>query len=297
MSGSGQTLATNTKVREASKNRRVQMPLIFSNSRQPEHVVISEKDIGKLVIDHRVQREEIKPEVNDLIMVIQGGGAILQPITLGKRKDGTLSVLDGQQRLWAHIHCNKPIRADVWPVDSIDEERVAFNALNSRRSVYSNHIVATWPGPSGDFVRKVTTNEKHALWQNTDLGKNRDKPYSATIVMKAVLWFLTGITSSMATHKLMGRLDACFKSDAVSKRANIFLDLLTLLNPPRQRLRIVPALAIARVAHRKWEKEIKYPTSRQVTAIQKINWETALPSGGMKFLPVAETILEQKWKG
>ena len=100
----------------------------------------------------------------------------------------------------------------------------------------------------------------------------------------------------MPIQKLMGRMDLILKDEASVKRALAFVDLLTLLNPPRMRLRSTLAVAISRVAHRKWSDGIVYPTSRSVTAIQKVNWENALPGSSIKFLPLAESILETKWK-
>ena len=290
------TLATSRKVREFAVSRRVQMPLVFVLKEKPRLVTIHVKDLGNLVIDPRVQREEIKTEVNDLIMVLKSGGTILQRLLLGEREDGTLSVLDGQQRLWAHIACEQDIQAEVIKVHSIEEERTVFNLTNTRTAVVPNHVAATWPGEAGDFLRRVVENNHSALFGNTDMGKNHGRPYSATLLMKAILWFLTGIATSMPIQKLMGRMDLILKDEASVKRALAFVDLLTLLNPPRMRLRSTLAVAISRVAHRKWSDGIVYPTSRSVTAIQKVNWENALPGSSIKFLPLAESILETKWK-
>lgn len=284
------------RVRDAVLSRRAQMPLVFKNSREPERIVVDEKALANLVIDPRVQREEVKPLVNDLIVALQSGGAVLQPLTLGRRVDGTLSVLDGQQRLWAHIHCNKTIRADVWPVENIEEERLAHIILNTKRGQNPNHLAYVYPGQAGEFLRGIIDKPTHPLHNNTNCGKNPKRPYAASVLAKCLLTFLTGGTACVGIQTTMARLDTCFKTDGCAKRAGQFFDLLTLLNTPRQKLRPLPGVGIALIARKRWEKAVVFPPAKVSTAIQKINWNTQVPSLNMICLPNVMKLLEERWK-
>jgi hypothetical protein len=289
------TMATSEKMKASAIARRTYTPLVFLNSREPNPITLEPHQFKKLNVDETYQRIEIKSEINDLIHVLQAGGCIPDPVTVAERQDGSWWIVDGQQRFWAHEATEKPLRCEIWKVESLDEERTLFQLMNTNRTVRPDFLVHSWPGISGDFIRGISADKAHPFFQNINFGKNHSLPYGASIVMRAVLLFLGGRSQNVVT-RVMALLDRQLADVTARKKARQFLDLLCLANPPRQRLRYIAALALAAVARRRWEKEWVPMPSRCAMAIQKINWENALPSNSLKFLPLAESVIDTKWK-
>src|SRR5574341_689725 len=78
------------------------------------------------VAEDSYQRGEVRTTVNEVLAVLQQGGIIPDAIHVAQRTDGTMWVVDGGQRYRAHYLAEKPIMAQLWAVDSEEQERQLF---------------------------------------------------------------------------------------------------------------------------------------------------------------------------
>jgi hypothetical protein len=92
-------------------------------------------DLKAATIDPRIQRGEEGPEINHI--AANFNSAALGTFTLSRRNDGTLVVLDGQQRRAAclKIDYSEQVQAIVHENLTLPEEAQLFIDLNYRRSV------------------------------------------------------------------------------------------------------------------------------------------------------------------
>lgn len=285
------------------------LPVILKDVGKPEMKVLSMKEMADVRVDtERYQRIRVRDEVNTLIHVLNGGGIIPDPVTLARRPDGTLWVVDGQQRFWAHYETETPMRALIYEVPNIEAERTLFIVLNSTMPVNPNVKVHAWPGPVATLLRTVNDDKDHPMFGHINFGQHGARTFSAAPLMKALLAVMSPIAPSMPINDLLRRIDATWTASADAReRGRAFLLMAHKVfaregttNPggtsQRGGARSLPMVALASVARERWNGDVVFPAERTIDAIRRINWDTLVPTSGSRFLPVIKGAIEAKWR-
>ena len=147
-------------IRKVNLDRRIRQPIILKSEDldlASRIRVFNPPNYGHMNVDERYQRTRVTPVVNELTHVLKGGGVVPDPIHVAERPDGTLWILDGQQRYWAHSDCHLPLRAYVHSVATLEQEKAMFLILNNRMKVRGDVTVKSWPGISGPLILKLGT--------------------------------------------------------------------------------------------------------------------------------------------
>lgn len=285
---------------EAVEARRLIKPVLVTGVRtRTEIEVIPPEDFNKLNIDDSYQRVRQTAEVNQLASVLQQGGQIVDPIDVAVRPDSTWWIVDGQQRFWAHHVTHKPVKAHFHEVANRESEINLFYALNSRKRLSAHTVIKSWPGPAGDFVRRMADSDRSALRNTIDLTNNSKLPIDATAFVKATLVVLTGIEnpSMDLTLKLLPRLDSALRQPGALVWAEAFAQLVAVVfgDQAGGRVRVLPMIALSRVAHRKFTAAGRPIFPKSAARLRKVNWNTLVPSHAHQYLGVLEKEIEKRW--
>lgn len=288
-----------------AETMRLRKPVLVKGVRRAGTVTLIQPDEhGKLHIDERYQRPRVGQEVNDLIYVLTSGGQIADPIDVAQRTDGSWWIIDGQQRFWAHRETEKALPAHIHLVDSYEAEVNLFYALNSRTALTSKNVVKGWPGPAGEFIRRMNASDKSALKGMINLTNDSSKPIDGAILARCLLVLLTGIsptyTGNTATS-LMPKLDTALKQAGAVAWAEAYCQLLAVTFGPSagkggRRVRILPMLALARVARRKFLEHGRIVFPKVTSRLQRVNWDNVVPTHALKYLSDVEEKIERNWK-
>lgn len=283
-------------LREANADRRKLVPLILPDLGVGQLVTLSVADLRKLNVDDRYQRIRITTMVSRLMHVIQNGGIIADPITVVRRADGSLWIVDGQQRWWAHIELERPLRALIFDVKDFEQERRLFLVMNTKVNVNADTIVKAWPGPTGQLLRALDV-EGSAYFGHINWGYANGRPYGAGILARAVLAAAANMAHAGVIGDILMRADVALAESAAAARAAGLLKLIPLVwQPhPRARVRLLSALALAHVAFERWGAGVTFPPPRVYRALERVKWDSKVPSYAAQYLPVLETIIRKRW--
>lgn len=296
-----QRMSQSPAVMAAVEARSLIKPVIVSGVTLAKAVtVIRPEDLGRLKIDESYQRLRITSEVNALIKVLRNGGQIADPVDVAERPDGSWYIVDGQQRFWAHWDCEAPMRANVHKVDSIESETNLFLSLNQRTRVLPRVIARGWPGPAGDFLRWASSSPKSPVNALVDMGSSSHLPLDATTIVKGALAVTTGLTPNgdMST-RILPRLDVALRQDGMRAWSEDFLKLVAAvfdMNTNAGRVRVLPVIALARVANRRFIEAGRPTFPRSCAMLRRVNWDTIVPTHAARFLGMVETEIERRWK-
>lgn len=295
------TLVDSEAIQAAANAARLRKQVMVTGVQVATEIsVIQPKDFDQLNVDEQYQRLRIGEEVNALIGVIRAGGAIPDPIDISERPDGSRWIVDGQQRFWAHQETQMPLRAHIHKVESIAAEVNLFIALNSRRRLSSKAVVKGWPGPTGTFLRRINTSDKSPLKGMIDFTNNTKLPLDSITVVKGVLAATTGTFPQGDTAtSLLPRVDSALTAPGRMAWAEAFVQLLAAVfggKPNQGRVRVLPVIALGRVAFRKYGQAGRpiFPTS--CARMRSVNWDTLVPTHARQYLPLIEEKIERLWK-
>lgn len=286
------------------------LPVILKDVGKPEMRVLSVKEMADIRVDtDRYQRHRVVEEVNTLIHVLRGGGMIPDPVTLARRPDDSLWVVDGQQRFWAHYETETPMRCIIYDVPNIEAERTLFIVLNSAQPVSANIKIHAWPGPVATLLRTVNEDPAHPLFGHVNFGRHAARTFAVAILAKGMLCAMSEIASyNLPANDLMRRLDTTWNASAVAReqgRAFLLLAHKVFSRPGdgvnpgasgKGVARSLPVAALGTVAHLRWRSGVYMPPERTIDAIRRINWDTLTPTSGYRFLPVLKGAIEAKWR-
>lgn len=288
----------------ASQLSRIHQPVIVTGVKFASVVsVIAPEEFGKLNIDReRYQRGEHSKDVNTLITVIKQGGQIPQPIDISERPDGSWWIVDGQQRFLAHSATKTPLKAHVHKVDNTEAEERLFVALNSRRTLNPRTVIRGWPGLFGQFIRRINEDPKSPVRGLIDLtvGGNSHLPLDAATILNGIIIVTTGVLPHGDT--ITGRLpraDAALRLAGGMVWAESYIWLLAAVfgaKPGGRRVRVLPAMALARVAHRKYTDAARPVFPKSAARLRAVNWDTLVPSHARQYMPLIEDRMEKLWK-
>lgn len=302
MTVSKRRLKDSDAIFSAAQASRLRQPVLVTGVKFAAVVtVIPVDDFGKLNIDRdRYQRGEMRVDVNTLINVIKSGGQIPSPIDIAERPDGTWWIVDGQQRFLAHEQAKVAIKAHIHLVDNTEAEEKLFVALNSRHALMPRTVIKGWPGPFGQFIRRMNNDDKSPLKGRIDFGSNSKLPLDAATVLTGVLTVLTGnLPYGDTITSRLPRADAALKLAGGVAWAEAFVYLVAAvfgMNPGGRRVRILPVLALARVAHRKYVDAGRPVFPKSCARLRATNWDTIVPTHARQYLPLLEQRIEKLWR-
>lgn len=285
----------------ATTARRLIKPVIVTGVHLAKAVtIIQPKDFARLNVDERYQRVRITTEVNSIVTAIKSGGQVAAPIDVAERPDGTWWIVDGQQRFWAHAETETPIRSHIHKVDNLEAETNLFLTLNARMKVQARVMIKGWPGVTGDLVRRLAVDDKSPVAGLIDLGQRSDLPLDAVTVVKSILTVTTGVipNGDMST-RILPRTDVALALPGAIVWAEDFMRLVAAvfdMNKGAGRARVLPVMALARVAHRKYLQAGRPIFPKTTSYLRRVNWDTIVPTHAGRYLPVLEQEIEKRWK-
>jgi len=294
-------LADSDAIQATHLARRLVKPVLVTGVTDAVEVtIIQPSEFKTLNVDERYQRVRIGDEVNSLIHVLKSGGSIPDPIDIAERRDGSRWIVDGQQRFWAHDEVKVPLKALIHKVDSLDAEVNLFVALNSRRKLTPKAVLKGWPGLSGQFIRRIATSEKSPVRGMVDLLNNSKLPLDGPSLLRSVLVVTTGTKpgGDMVTQTLP-RTDAALAVPGMIAWAEAFVELVAAvfgMQAGAGRVRVLPLIALANVAHRKFKAAGRPTFPKSCARLRKLNWDTIAPTHAEQFLPLLEREVERRWK-
>jgi len=291
----------NPVVRASHAKRRKLMPLVV-NVDKGHPMMIPAIKLETLGIDERYQRREIRPHVNSIIHAMTGGGVVPDPIKLARRPDGSLWIVDGQQRYWAHVRLQRQISAMVFDVSDFETERALFTILNTRKEVGAAYQVNAWNGETAEIIRRLNSKPDSVFYGQIDLGGAHHRPFPSTILVRIIATVVldTGEKWNGSIREVMARCDAALAANhALHDHANAALHLAARVfrADGYSRMKYLPAIALGLVCRQKWESgKLMTPTPSEISALGRVKWERVVPSFATKFLPTLMEIIYRRWR-
>mgnify|MGYP001561854522 CR=1 FL=1 len=282
---------------EDSSSRKRPMSVLIRGFGEPNLTILAPAEFTKLGVDERYQRVRITGAVNDLIHVLTGGGTVPDPITIARRSDGSMWIVDGQQRFWAHYECQMPLQALVYDVFSLEDERKLFLIMNTKRHLSANTYVKSWSGLGAQILRDAATDKAHACFGAVAFVSSGSYPYSAFPMIRAMLAAATGTLPTGGVNWVLPRLDYAVQDGAAKDRATMVLTLIPLVAPKSAgQTHMLSLVAVGRVAYRRWQHgRAVIPSPKVYEGIKKLNWRAIAPSPAWRFLALIEAAIERKW--
>lgn len=174
------------------------------------------------------QREEIKSWVGILADALRRGAAT-PPIDVAVRPNEPeprqLWIIDGQQRFWAHVDALKPITCHVHEIEKREYEKTMFIALNNRRLVSGNLIIACHLGPITMKVLTPANEDRDSPLHGriSFTSSVRKDQVSASTLIRA-LGRLVGATGNV--QAILTRLDVAIDKKGAIRKFQHFLWLV-----------------------------------------------------------------------
>jgi ParB-like nuclease domain. len=246
------------------------------------------------------QRIRIAAWVNDLIHTIKAGGSIPDPIAIAERPDGTLWIVDGQQRYWAADECKISLEATIYKVpdphtDDYATEKKLFYVLNRTRALSSIKRVGAWAGHVTGLLRRVMG--AGAYPHPIDLNNPGASSYSAPNLVRGVVALLSPAASS-AFHGIdavLGHSETLLPSKDAQQKAQAFLLLVPRVYPHPSAARMLPVIALARVAAERWREKVTDVDATTINNLRRMNVASYAPTWSSKFLPLVESAYASRW--
>lgn len=293
------TRVLSPNVRAAADAQRKRTLLTVSGISPGKLVTVTPAQFGKLDVDPAYQRGETTM-VDEIINVVQAGGAILDPVTICKRTSWhdkeTLWVVDGHQRVCAFQQLQQSFQAMVHESESLDSEKKFFLALNMRKAVGSDVIVKSWTGPSGRMIVAAHESTTHPLCGRVNFAQGfNESRLGATVIVRGAFTAATGLAATGSTQKILSRFDVAMSPPEKKKKAEQYLRLIGEVFP-KGSVSVLVATALGMVAHERWKMGHAYPSSQIVDRLRRVNWRQEIPVLSVKFRPVLIEIINKKWK-
>jgi hypothetical protein len=282
--------------------RRVDRPIAITGIGEGKHVLLQPRDFKRLGVDERYQRVRITSQINTLIHVIRSGGVIPDPVSIARRPDDSLWIVDGQQRFWAHSETDTPMRAMIYDVPDFETERLFFIALNQQAKINPNHTVKAWDGEGAEFIRSMADKPGSPLVGRIHFSSGSPRPLSSGILARGICRLLADEASPTAAHKdikrVLAHLDTWIKRPGARERAYAYCVLLAavFLEGHKDVVRRIPVEAFAAVAAEKWKTVIVMPPPVSMGLFKRANWAGMAPGHSVQFLPVFEAEIRKRWR-
>lgn len=288
------TLGSSDAVLAKAVSTRKSMPLVLRDLGKPRLVVMAPADLVKLGVDERYQRAQITTECHRIIHALKSGGEVPAAVTVARRPDGTLWIVDGQQRWWACMDCQHPLIVLIYDINDWNVERDLFSVLNDHVALNADSIVHAHSGPTAAMIREAADKPGHALCGHVGFGRGRG-PYSAALLARGILGAATGLTASGNIKQVLARCDFALQDVPAIERAQTYLTLIPLIFPSTTTLRYLAAIAIGKVAHERWATRVCIPSPTVYERLKRVNWDTVTPTRELRQLIVMEDHIRHRW--
>lgn len=292
-------------VRRRNLERRTAKPLILTDLPKSQSRTISPAQLDELRIDDKYQRLKVGPWVNMLIHVLLAGGDFPAPAVLSRRPDGSLYIVDGQQRYWAAVETKQPLPVSIYEFgpNFLEIEMKLFQILNAKHSIRADYIVHGWPGEAGDFMRKLGESPSSSLYGRINFSNNTQRTFGASTLLKALTMVLREKAGAQAhggsghIQNWCGQADELLRRPGNHTKAEAAARLLGEVFGPGKGSRLLHhvARAFAAVMGQRWRDGVVYPSARTIASLRRTNWATVVPSGEAKYIPVVINTVERKW--
>lgn len=292
-------IGNSLKLFEAAAARKIGKEVLVKGVDLPSRITTLHPPFANVSIDETYQRLQITAKVNRLTHVLKSGGQIADPISIAEREDGSMWIVDGQQRYWAALECSMPLRATIYHVHTYEQEANLFYALNNRTLLSANSAIKGWQGPSGVLIRTYNEHEDSPLRGLIMFDPNGSLPLTATLMSKAFLTITTGILPvGNVPQMILPRLDAALATAKAKEWCDAFVKLLSAVFQPARgkRIRLLPLLALAQVAREKYEAAGRPVFPSSCASLKRTNWDTVVPSHAMKFIPTMRAEVIRRWR-
>jgi hypothetical protein len=287
-------------VLRASQARRVRQVVIVEGITAPESLSIMPSEFHRLHLDDRYQRQPREHLINDLITVLKNGGEIYSPITVCQRlgEEDRLYVVDGQQRMWAHMRCSIPIPARVHKSTGWQAEAMLFQVLNTTDAMSANARIKSYQGRAAAKLRTLSEIPGQPYYNQIDFAQGGFRPFGALILLRAMLGGACGAKGTGSVLQILPRLDLVLENDP---SALARLDLLLALIPQcfpvggKNRLMVLPGVGLGRAVHRRLRAGHTEAPAGFPAAIRRVNWSEFMPSNALKYLASVEERILSHW--
>lgn len=293
------TIANNEAQRERVEKVRKWRPVIVTGVAFKERRLITPQSYGALDVDPLYQRGETK-EIPGIVAALLAGGTIPDTPDVALRawgpQDGKLWVMDGQQRICALQQLNMPFYVNVHVSDSLDSERKFFLAMNARQALNSNVKVKAYNGPVAQLLKALNSKADSGLTGRIEFDHSGGDKLGAAIMVIGIERLLSGSRSPSAIDKVLSRTDGLLATNADKLTATTFCKLVGVVFAESY-ARVLPVLALAEVARKKWSGgDLQMPTKGSLARLRAINWKTALPGSGTGYIDYAAAIVGKAWR-
>jgi hypothetical protein len=298
--GRRRTLASSEKIRAGHAKRGTRTePVILRDVTRPKLVMLEPSRFNTIHVDQDAyQRAVIGPKVNQLIHVIRSGGCVPDPVTMVKRADGTLWIIDGLQRYHAHRLCEAPLSALIYETPTEGDERDFFLVMNTQWGINANTRVKAWRGPAAKLLHDLNEDPGSPYFNQINFGMHFGRRFHAMPLIKGMVAAMTGLsTTSGAAHEVLRRSDTAWVVPGAAARAKRWLDLVALAHPKGYAHANV-LIAYGLAAHHRWNGsgKLTLPSPRAIGSMKRINWTKVASSMAHKYLPLIQTAIERRWR-
>lgn len=292
-------LSESESFRQYHLSRRTAAPLVVTGVGKPRPLWIQPKDFGKLHVDESAyQRSKITAEVNDMIHALRAGGTIPDPLTVAERPNGTWWVADGFQRLLAHMETQTPLLAMIYPVESLEAEKMLFIAMQEHRRVGAEYMVHAWPGEMADLLRKQDSSPDAQLLNKVNFGRHGNR-WSASTLIRCGLIAVNGGVEWPALgemKKVLARSDMVMRQSGADKRAlGIWSMLTAIFDSPKVTTSYV-CVSFAMVAGERWKDHVVMPSASSYNRFRRRNWSQVVIAQHAKYRGVLVSAIDKAWR-
>ena len=280
----------------AADAKRKRSLLVLTDLGKPEFKVFSVRELDRLNVDELYQRIKITPWVNTLAAILLAGGEIPGVAVIARRPNGSLWIVDGQQRFWACSEAKQPLKCLVYDVpDEADRttERKMFEALNATVLVKAEHIVKASASKTAQLIREANDEESSAMLGRVYFRGN-GTGFSASVLARGISTLLGGQIKTRINVALSSA-DYYLEQPGSKGRVLAYLELCGKVCKEGRRQTLLEAIALAKVARERWNGRIDLPSEKEITGLARINFESLCPGHALKWLPLATAAIQERW--
>lgn len=280
-------------------DRRTKKPITLDQLKT-YRATIAPQRFKQLNVDETYQRVRIAHWVNDLIHTIKAGGWVPDPIALAERPDGSLWIVDGQQRYWAASECGVPLEAIIYKVpdpktDNYVTERKLFYVLSRTYGLTTVNRVATWAGRVTELLHQVDESDAYTT-HHIGFKHGGGTVYNPSVIVCGIVTLLSSAVARGSLDSVLRRSETLLETVAARQRATAFIALIPRVWPHPPDARRLAVLGLARVARLRWADRITDVTPTVASRVGRVN-VSLLTNGSisLRFLPLVEGAYAKRW--
>jgi hypothetical protein len=269
-------------------------------------VTIEVDELADLMIDYSYQRAKLTKKVGELVQVLKSGGTIPDPISVAVRPDGKKYIVDGQQRFWAALEAERPLKAKLYHVKSHDAELKLFEALNNVTSLTAAVVINAWTGPAREALTLLDQSPESKLRGLLNWKGRSQTTFNVGMVTRACGVLLSGGMGPGNIVETLKAFDAYWaRNPRWGKRAVLsYSTVLSAVFPDvsAAACRLIPALALSRTCHLRWEKLYEglretwpMPSPQQYDKLRLLDWLKLAPTSNSVWLAQTQDAVENVW--